>query len=146
MPKRYIPTLILFISTIVGTIYASYLESDYISDFKVAAGIVTDLGSKSKHTVTVNGKTKSKNTQAIVSFTVEGKSYESRGRSLGYPYWEIGQKVKAFYSPNNPDISRIDRLDELYFFTILGCFFTLAFIFLVLINYTVYKVRGKPLS
>lgn len=147
MPKRYILGLIIFLLTIAATIYFLHIESSYTDNFEITEGIVFELGDKSTSYVGVNGTKTTENTQAIVSFKVAGKKYISEGRGPGYyPRWKINQKVNVLYSRDNPELSRIDRLDELYFFTILGLFFTSAFIILGSINYLYYKITGNPFS
>ena len=65
---------------------------------------------------------------------------------MGYPYWQIGQNVEVYYSVDNPKKSRINRIDELYNFTLWFLFFISASVLFATINFIVYKVRGRPLS
>lgn len=146
MPKRYIPALIIFIALLASAIYSYQLESSFISAMKITTGEVVSLGSKSTATTSINGNTKKINTQAIVDFTVNEKTYTAKGRSMGYPYWQIGQNVEVYYSAENPKKSRINRIDELYNFTLWFLFFIGGSTLFATINFIVYKVRGRPLS
>lgn len=146
MPKRYIPALIIFIALLGAAIYSYQIESSYINAMEIAAGEVVSLGSKSTVTTSINGNAKKTNTQAIVNFTVNDKTYTAKGRSMGYPYWQVGQSVEVYYSVNNPKESRINRIDELYNFTLWFLFFISASVLFATINFIVYKVRGRPLS
>ena len=146
MALRYIPAVVIFIALIMATLYFYSEESSYISAMKLSTGIVTELGSNSSSSVTINGKKKSSNTQALVKFTIGSSKYTAEGRALGFPRWNIGQEVGVYYSPENPDISRINRWDELYFFTLICVHFIAAILLFSLVNFIVYKVRGRPLS
>jgi len=146
MAPRYIPALIIFIGLIIATAYFYSKESSFISDMKLTTGIVTGLGGKSSSSITMNGKKESNNTQALVKFSVAASSYRVEGRALGFPQWTVGQKVGIYYSQDNPNISRINRWDELYFFTLICAHFIAAILLFSIINYIVYKVRGRPLS
>ncbi len=146
MPRRYIPALIIVIALIGSTIYFYNEETSYIKDMTVAEGRVVALGEKSTATTKVNGKSTTTNTQAIVEFEANNTTYRVEGRAMGYPRWEIGQIVDVYYSEKKPNIARIKRWDEIYFFTIISAFFLSCCLFFGSINFLVYKVRGKPLS
>ena len=146
MPLRYIPALVITIALIFSTLYAYKRESSYIEGMAVAEGVVTELGSRSKSSVTINGTTTKTNTQALVDFEVNGTVFRAEGRAAGYPLWEVGSKVPVYYSVNNPDKARINRFDEVYFFTLISAFFLICCLLFAFINFLVYKIRGKPLS
>jgi len=146
MAPRYIPAVVIFVALIMATIYFYSEESSYISGMKLSTGIVTELGSNSSSSVTINGKKKSSNTQALVKFTIGSSKYIVEGRALGFPRWNVGQEIGVYYSPDNPNISRINRWDELYFFTLICAHFIAAILLFSLVNLIVYKVRGRPLS
>ena len=146
MSRRYIPALIIVLVLIGATIYLYDKESTYISGMSIATGKVVALGSKSTSSMSIPGKTTTRNTQAIVAFTVSGTSYRSEGRAFGYPDWKIGQTVEVYYSAANPKMSRIKRFAEVYFFSLVSAFFLSACIVFGAINYVVYKIRGRPLS
>ena len=65
---------------------------------------------------------------------------------MGYPDWKIGQSVDVYFSPKDPRHSRIKRWDELYFYTLISAFFLACCVFFGVINFIVYKIRGRPLS
>ena len=67
MAPRYIPAVVIFIALIIATVYFYTEESSYISDMKLSAGVVTELGNKSTTTVTINGKKKSSNTKHLLN-------------------------------------------------------------------------------
>jgi hypothetical protein len=146
MPKRYIPALIIVVALIGLTIYFYQQESTYIKGMEITTGVVAGLGNKSTSTTTINGKMTTVNTQALVDFQFNGSTYRVNGRAMGYPDWKIGQPVDVYFSPKDPGKSRIKRWDELYFFTFVSAFFLIACVFFGIINFIVYKVRGKPLS
>lgn len=146
MPARYIPASIIAILSLVATIFFYLSESDFIRDMKITSGKVIKLGNKSTSTISINGKKTTTNTQAIVEIVVGNGTYVSEGRSFGVPKWEVGQDVEVYYSADDPKISRIKRWDELYFFTLISAFFLISCVVLGLVNYIVYRVRGRPLS
>lgn len=146
MAPRYIPAVVIFIALIIATVYFYKEESSYISGMKLSTGVVTALGDNSFLSVVTNGGKESSNTQAIVEFTVGTSKYLTEGRALGFPRWRVGQEVGVYYSPENPNISRINRWDELYFYTLIFGHFLAAVLLFSLVNFIVYKVRGRPLS
>lgn len=146
MPSRYIPAVTIFIVLIGTTIYFYISESSYIAGMEVTSGVVVALGGKSTSSESINGQTTSTKTQALVDFAIANTIYQAQGRALGYPKWEIGQKVEVYYSQENPKEFRIKRWDEMYFFTLISLQFLLFLLVLGLINFIVYKIRGRPLS
>lgn len=155
MPLRYIPAVIIFLAVSAATIYFYQQESTYINGMNIARGVVIGHGNKSTFTTTTNvgpsqgnsnQKQKTVNTQAIVDFQVNGSKYRVAGRAMGYPGWKIGQSVDVYYSADNPRHSRIKRWDEVYFHTLLSGFFLIAMVIFAMINFIVFKIRGRPLS
>lgn len=146
MPARYIPALVFLIALTAATIYFYNDESSFIEGMSVAQGEVVALGSRSTSSSSINGRSSSSNTQALVDFEVNGKLYRVDGRAMGYPEWTIGQKVEVYYSPEKPATARIKRWDELYFLSLICAFFISTSLVFSLVNFVVYKVRGKPLS
>lgn len=146
MASRYIPALVIFFTLSITTIYFYIEESSYVAGMKLTVGVVSEFGNKSTSSITANGGEKSSSTQALVKFTVDSSNYKAEGRALGIPSWSIGQKVGVYYSPENPKKSRINRWDELYFFTLIGAHFIVVILLFSLVNFIVYKVRGRPLS
>ncbi|HED36727.1 MAG TPA: hypothetical protein ENI76_00540, partial [Ignavibacteria bacterium] len=123
MAPRYIPALIIFIASIIATVYFYTEESSFIKGMNLTTGVVARLGNKSSSSFTSNDIKESSNSQALVDFTVGTSKYRAEGRALGIPRWNVGQKVGVYYSLDNPNISRINRWDELYFFTLIGVHF-----------------------
>lgn len=155
MPIRYIPAVIIFLALIAATIYFYQQESTFIKGMNVTRGVVVGLGSKSTFTTSTNVNARhgtsdqnqtTVNTQAIVDFQVDGSKHRVRGRAMGYPRWQIGQSVDVYFSPRNPGQARIKRWDEVYFHTLLSGFFLIACALFALINFMIYKIRGRPLS
>lgn len=146
MPLRYIPALMIVIALIGSTIYSYQIESTYIKGMRLTSAELVALGAKSTSSTSVNGNQTTTNTQAIADFEVNNSVYRVEGRALGYPRWEIGQKVEVYFSEKNPNRARINRWDELYFFTGISAL-SLSFCLLFgMINFIVFKVRGRPLS
>ncbi len=146
MPLRYIPALIIVIALIGATIYSYQLESSYIKGMKLASGELVALGNKSTSSTSINGNKTTANTQAIVDFEANNSTYKVEGRAMGYPRWEIGQTVEVYFSEKNPNKARIKRWDEIYFFTVISSFFLNFCLLFGIINFIVYKIRGRPLS
>jgi len=146
MPKRYIPALVIFVALIWSTIYFYKQESSYIVGMTKGKGVVVLLGDKSTSSISFIGRTTTTNTQAIVDFEANNLTYRIEGRGLAYPRWKIDQTVDIYFSQENPTLARINRWDELYFFTILSSFFLGCLIFFATLNFIVYKIRGRPLS
>lgn len=146
MPLRYIPAVIIFIGLCLSTAYLYSQEARFIEGMTVTEGAVIGFGDKSSSSTTINGNTESENTQPLVEYSVRGDKYISEGRALGLPKWELGQTARIYYRESSPEVSRIGRFDELYFYTLLSGFFLIAITFFGLLNFVVYKVRGKPLS
>lgn len=146
MAPRYIPAVVIFVALVLASAYFYQKESSFIEGMNTTSGTVVALGGKSTSSVETNGQTRSSNTQALVDFTVDGKTWRAEGRALGVPRWAPGEKVDVYYSPDNPETSRIKRWDELYFLTLL-CLSFVAFILVFgTINFIVYKKTGRPLS
>jgi len=146
MPARYIPGLIVFIALIFGGAYSYHVESSYINGMTTTKGEVVAFGSRSTSTRTTNDVEKTVNTQAIVNFVVNNETYRVEGRAMGYPDWVLGQDVEVYFAKHNPNEARINRWDEIYFFTLICSFFISTTILFSIINFIVYKVRGRPLS
>ncbi len=146
MAPRYIPALVIFIALIITAVYFYTEESSFIKGMNLTTGVVSGLGSESSSSITSNGIKESSNTQALVNFTVGSSKYTAEGRALGIPRWNVGEKVGVYYSPDNPNISRINRWDEMYFFTLICAQFIVIILLFGLVNFIVYKVRGRPLS
>lgn len=146
MPARYIPALIIVAILLGCVIYAYQFESSYIKGMKQTSGMVAKLGSRSTSTITINGETTTSNTQALVDFQVNNTTYRVEGRAMGIPRWDIGQTVVVLFSEADPSRARIQRWDEIYFYTLICSFFLACCVFFGALNFIVYKVRGKPLS
>ncbi|MGM0563268.1 MAG: DUF3592 domain-containing protein [Pseudomonadota bacterium] len=146
MPLRYIPALIIVLALAGASIYFYQVESSYVDGMEVASGEVVGLGSGSTSSVTTNRDKTTSNTQAIVDFEVNQSTFTVKGRAMGMPAWKVGESVEVYYSKANPEIARIKRWDELYFFTLICAFFLIASLVFAAINFAVYKVRGRPLS
>lgn len=146
MRARYIPAVILLTALLAGSIYLYKLESNYVKFMLIVEGEVVGHGAGSTSNLTVNGKTKTTSTQAIVEYKVNGVSYKVYGRSFGYPKWVVGQNVTVYYDPEKPKLARINRFDEMYLHTLLCLVFLFGGLFTAMFNYAVYKTTGKVLS
>jgi hypothetical protein len=145
MTARYIPGLIIFIALIIGGAYSYHVESSYINGMTITSGEVVAFGNRSISTRTSNDIEKTVDTQAIVYFKVNNETYRVEGRAMGYPYWELGQGVEVYFAKDNPKQTRINRWDEIYFFTLTCSFFISTTILFSIINFIAYKLRGRPL-
>ena len=155
MPLRYIPALIIFIGLLGAGSYSYKVESSYIKGMKTITGELVALGSRSVSSRRINddeGKVNihnhegGSNTQALVDFEFNNTTFRVEGRAMGYPRWKLGQKVEVYFSESNPSEARINRWDEVYFFTLISSFFIIFCLVFSIINFVVYKVRGRPLS
>lgn len=146
MPLRYIPAVIVLIALIGAVIYSYQIESSYIKGMNTISGELVALGDKSTFTTSINEIEERVNTQAIVDFEVNNSTYTVEGRAMGYPRWKLGKTVEVYFSESNPSEARINRWDEIYFFTLIFSFFLSCCTFFCVINFVVYKVKGRPLS
>lgn len=146
MRARYIPSVIFLCALLVTSIYLYKVESEYIKSMLTAEGKVVGHGVGSTSSSTVNGKTNTTSTQAIVKYKVNGVSYKVYGRGFGFPKWIIGENVTVYYDVTTPKKARINRFDELYLHTSLCLFFLSGGVLTALFHYIVYKTTGKVLS
>ncbi|WP_347333008.1 DUF3592 domain-containing protein [Marinimicrobium locisalis] len=146
MPRRYIPFVIIVITLIVGGGYFYHVESSYIEGMKEASGQVVDFEMREGSTVHRGDHKESWTRQAIVEFEANNASHRFIVRAFSYPKFEMGEGVDVYYSEGNPNKARVKRLDQVYFFTLI-CLIVLAYCAIFsLINFAVYKIRGRPLS
>lgn len=146
MRARYIPSVIFLCCLLAISIYLHRVESEYIKSMLIAEGEIVGHGAGSTSSSTVNGKTNTTSTQAIVKYKVNGDSYKVYGRGFGFPKWKIGESVTVYYDVANPKKARINRFDELYLHTSLCLFFLSGGLLTALFHYIVYKTTGKVLS
>jgi hypothetical protein len=113
---------------------------------KLSEGVVSQLSFIKSSDIKINDRKGAGHTEAIVGFTVNSINYKVKSRALGIPKWHMGKKVGVYYLPEDPNISRINRWDELYFYTLICAHFLTAILLISFVNFIVYKVRGRPLS
>lgn len=146
MKLSYLPAGIVIAALLASTAYFYHHESSFIAPMKVASGTVVAFGNGSKVTTTVNGVSNTRGIQALVDFSVGDMRYRAEGRAMGLPEWQLGQAANVFYLPGDPQVSRISRTDEAYFFTLLSAFFLVAMLLCAAINFIFHVVRNRRVS
>ncbi|HWV14452.1 MAG TPA: DUF3592 domain-containing protein [Cellvibrio sp.] len=149
LPKKYIPALLLFILSLAATIYFFQLENGYIKNMHIVQGEIVGFGGKSgiKESSSQGGLKTSTftHTQAIANFSKDGSIYRVEGRAAGFPRWQLQQKIEIYYSLENPKKSRINRFDELYFYTLLSGVLPLYIFLAFMFRFGVNALRKRPL-
>ncbi|WP_166836018.1 DUF3592 domain-containing protein [Rheinheimera pleomorphica] len=134
MSVKCIPAIVVVMLLCLATGYFYLQESSFTEGLTVTPATVVGFGSKAGLTTSVNGQASSTDLQPVAEFQYAGTTYSVEGRALGYPRWQLGEVVDVYFAEQNPHHARIQRWDELYFYTLLSGAFLILTLLCPLLN------------
>jgi len=121
----------VLVALAISTLFLYKVESGYVSGFSLVSGHVSHF-EYNKSSSRTGASTANRIKTTVVSFKVKSKSYDVRSRGFQRP--EFSESIEVYYDPNDPSNARVNRFDELYFYTLISLFFFIMSIFSALLT------------
>jgi len=102
----------------VAACYFYKAESSYIKGFLITSGHVS--GFKYEHGAGTGTGADNRIKTTVVSYRVGSKDFKIDARGLQIP--SFTEQIEVYYDPNEPAIARVNRIDEVYLFTLIMSF------------------------